>query len=37
MELLTELYSIHSPTGEEWGMISFIRKYHLKIFEFFAI
>ena len=27
MELLAELYSIHSPTGSECGMISFIRKY----------
>ena len=27
LKLLTELYSVHSPTGDEWALICLIRKY----------
>ena len=27
IELLSQLYSIHSLTGEEWELIDFVRKY----------
>lgn len=27
MELLRQLYGIHSPTGNEWGMICFVKEY----------